>query len=50
MVPVDLRIRVVKNYNPKQSMKNRPSDEWLKAAREAINFVKKKEGKWSTKH
>lgn len=44
IVPVSLRMPVVNNYRKGQCADRRPSIEWLKAAREALNFVAKKEG------
>lgn len=47
MVPKEIQSRVLQHFNPKQCEKfRRPSMEWLKAAREAVNFVTKAEGNW----
>lgn len=44
MVPQLIRTRVVVNFNSEQCKKKiRPTVEWLKAAREAINYVKELE-------
>ncbi len=48
MVPAEIQARVKDNFIPEQcSGKIRPSMEWLKAAREAINHVTKAEGNWA---
>lgn len=44
MVPVSLRMPVVSNYRSGQCADRRPSKEWLKAARAALNHVAKLEG------
>jgi len=46
MVPIHLRLAVVRAFNPEQcrpQSKVRPTDEWLKAARAAINAVIERE-------
>lgn len=48
MVPADIRRRVLTHFEPNQCETKRPSMEWLKAAREAVNFVTKAEGNWET--
>lgn len=45
IVPLELKIEVQKNFNAKQCKGLvRPTDAYLKAAREALNFVAKKTG------
>jgi hypothetical protein len=39
LVPVDLRMSVVRNYRRGQCDDKRPSKEWLAAARKAIQYV-----------
>lgn len=47
MVPTNIQVRIKTNFHPDQcSGKIRPSMEWLKASREAINFITKAEGNW----
>lgn len=47
LVPTDIQVRVKTHFRTEQCTgKVRPSHEWLKAAREAINFITKLEGKW----
>lgn len=47
IVPADLKARVLNTFNPQQcSGRVRPSTEWLKAAREALNYVAKATGNW----
>jgi len=50
MVPSKMRADVLDTYKPGQeaftTADEMPSIEWIKAAREALNFVSKKEGTW----
>lgn len=47
LVPTDMQVKVKTNFNPEQCKGHhiRPSREWLLAARQAINYVAKHEGR-----
>lgn len=45
MVPLPLRLAVIKHYRRGQCADKRPTKDWLAAARAAINDVAKQEGR-----
>lgn len=45
MVPAVLRRQIWRAYTPGQEENGTPSQEWIDSARQAINFVARKEGK-----
>lgn len=44
-LPAVLRTTIYKTYHPGQEEGRAPSQEWIDAARQAINYLAKKEGK-----